>query len=403
MRRASLLIASALFLSNLFTGVATAAVPGSKCAKAGITKIVATKKYTCVKSGKTLVWNKGVSIKSASPGKSGQSSNENSKPEPTPSEASLLAPTSFADLYERRDAISYTAWKLTGEAMKNGKSNLVNFTSFVGPNTKPTYKTPKTAYGLVSRAFSNFKTPKDVYVIQYGMEDINWADAKIKSIVTDQEYNQLQRNEGGRLVTSNCSNDCYGAKQVTTDSGLSFILQGVSKTSNNDPMGYARWNLGHLDAHEFFHAMQRENALEWQAKTKEWPASWIVEGGAELVQNLVMSSASFEEYTKWRRTDSQNILGPNSIVTPEFMAKFLDLVNNKDYWRGVDSYYSYNLGARIMETMVALKGPGVLLDIYTQTVRQGFEAGFQEIFGVSWAEASPVINKTVVQLLKEGK
>ena len=403
MRRASLVLAAVFTLTNLSANLSLAAVPGSKCAKAGITKIIATKKYTCVKSGKTLVWNKGVSIKPTTPTQSGQSSNGSSKSEPTPTEASLLAPTSFADLYERRDAIAYTAWKLTGEAIKKGKSNLVNITIFVGPNTKPTYKTPKVAYGLVSQAFSNFKTPKDVYLIQYGLDDLNWADEKIKSIVTDQEYNQLQRNEGGRLVTSNCSNDCYGAKQVTTDTGISFVLQGVSKTSNNDPMGYARWNLGHLDAHEFFHAMQRENAMEWQAQTKEWPASWIVEGGAELVQNLVMSNASFEEYTKWRRTDSQNILGPNSVVTPEFMAKFLDLVNNKDYWRGVDSYYSYNLGARVMEAMVAIKGPDVLLEIYKQTVRQGFEAGFKEIFGITWAEASPIISKTVVQLLREGK
>jgi len=168
-------------------------------------------------------------------------------------------------------------------------------------------------------------------------------------------------------------------------------------------MGYARWTLGHLDAHEFFHALQRENLLELQAEAKEWPASWIIEGGAELVQNLVMSNASFAEYSKWRRVDSQNLLGKNTVVTPEFMAKFLDLVNNKDYWRGVDSYYSYNLGGRVMEVMVALKGPDVLLELHKQTVRQGFESGFQQIFGISWLDASPIINKTIVQMLREGK
>jgi hypothetical protein len=85
------------------------------------------------------------------------------------------------------------------------------------------------------------------------------------------------------------------------------------------------------------------------------------------------------------------------------MAKFLDLVNNKDYWRGVDSYYSYNLGGRVMEVMVALKGPEVLLELHKQTVRQGFESGFQQIFGTSWLDASPIINKTIVQMLRENK
>ena len=33
---------------------------GAKCAKAGITEVVKDKSYTCVKTGKKLVWNKGV-------------------------------------------------------------------------------------------------------------------------------------------------------------------------------------------------------------------------------------------------------------------------------------------------------------------------------------------------------
>ena len=36
--------------------------PGSKCTKAGATVTSAGKKFTCVKSGKKLVWNKGVAI-----------------------------------------------------------------------------------------------------------------------------------------------------------------------------------------------------------------------------------------------------------------------------------------------------------------------------------------------------
>ena len=36
---------------------------GSKCAKAGVTATIAGKKFTCVKSGKKLMWNKGVTVK----------------------------------------------------------------------------------------------------------------------------------------------------------------------------------------------------------------------------------------------------------------------------------------------------------------------------------------------------
>jgi hypothetical protein len=58
---------------NLST--ATAAVkPGTTCKKVGQISNSAGIKYTCIKSGKKLVWNKGVRIKSASPNTQASSS-----------------------------------------------------------------------------------------------------------------------------------------------------------------------------------------------------------------------------------------------------------------------------------------------------------------------------------------
>ena len=50
-----------LFLSTPIIPVNAAAKAGAKCDKAGITEVVKDKSYTCVKTGKKLVWNKGVS------------------------------------------------------------------------------------------------------------------------------------------------------------------------------------------------------------------------------------------------------------------------------------------------------------------------------------------------------
>jgi len=41
----------------------SAAKAGAKCTKVGIKSVVATKTYTCIKSGKKLVWDKGVLVK----------------------------------------------------------------------------------------------------------------------------------------------------------------------------------------------------------------------------------------------------------------------------------------------------------------------------------------------------
>ena len=43
-------------------GSYAAAKSGGKCTKVGSTSIAANKTFTCVKSGKKLVWNKGVAL-----------------------------------------------------------------------------------------------------------------------------------------------------------------------------------------------------------------------------------------------------------------------------------------------------------------------------------------------------
>jgi hypothetical protein len=64
MKKISLIIAAVLATSFLAPTSAFAASPtaGAACSKAGLTSSTATKKFTCIKSGKKLVWDKGVTI-----------------------------------------------------------------------------------------------------------------------------------------------------------------------------------------------------------------------------------------------------------------------------------------------------------------------------------------------------
>lgn len=91
MKRTALVIA--LIVSLLNGNVAIAAVKaGAMCGKAGTTSISSGKKYTCVKSGKKLVWDKGVLIK-----KPTVVVPELSKVEPTPTPSSSPTPTPTRD------------------------------------------------------------------------------------------------------------------------------------------------------------------------------------------------------------------------------------------------------------------------------------------------------------------
>ena len=73
MSRTRILVALLLTLSLVTAPSFAAAKAGAKCTKAGATANAGGKKFTCIKSGTKLVWNKGVAIKAAAP-----------KPSPTP-------------------------------------------------------------------------------------------------------------------------------------------------------------------------------------------------------------------------------------------------------------------------------------------------------------------------------
>ena len=83
MRRLLAGLVAVLSLSLITAQISVAAVtPGAKCSKAGATSTYNGKKYTCVKSGKKLVWNKGVAIAKPVPVAS-----------PTPSPVATPTPT----------------------------------------------------------------------------------------------------------------------------------------------------------------------------------------------------------------------------------------------------------------------------------------------------------------------
>jgi len=69
---------------------ATAPKAGSACKKAGQTITAGGKKYTCVKSGKKLVWNKGVTVVVPTPS---PSATPTASPTPTPSATPTPTPT----------------------------------------------------------------------------------------------------------------------------------------------------------------------------------------------------------------------------------------------------------------------------------------------------------------------
>ena len=107
----SLLVITPLLLSSQLSTSHAAVKAGAKCTKAGITQVVKGKSFTCVKSRKKLVWNKGVRVVAVIP----------------------KAPTSFDDLVQNYEGIAYAAWSKSNAAITAATDVAPLFKALTGP------------------------------------------------------------------------------------------------------------------------------------------------------------------------------------------------------------------------------------------------------------------------------
>jgi hypothetical protein len=99
---------------------ATAPKPGSACKKAGQTITAAGKKFTCVKSGKKLVWNKGALVPASKPSPA-------PTPEPTPEPTTEPVPTPVptpTKTPEPKPLVAGDPCSMVGESLTNPQGYL---------------------------------------------------------------------------------------------------------------------------------------------------------------------------------------------------------------------------------------------------------------------------------------
>lgn len=408
--------------TSLHAWSANAPKVGDICKKIGHTKTYKEKKFTCIKLGKKLVWTKGVAVNSAkeqATPATNKSPSPSPSPEPkvipspigspspvstpgpsviptsSPTPSPTVTPKTFEDLYENRKGISYAAWTRSSEIISVSKAKVGTLEIHTGPNTKPYFDDYLTAVSLVSRLFPNRLEPSKTLIIRYNFKDLEWAEKLTKEKLTAEEYSQLQSAEENRLVGSNCdtkTQDCRGAKQQTTPtSRVSVILQGIENALDvYDPTAEVRSRSGMLEAHEYFHALQRIPIMD---KTRVWPHAWFREGSANWVQNIVINNKDFDKYREYiRQTCSPICLRLSEAQIIEFFE-----TSNENYTAPkFDRWLNYSLSSHVIEALVALKGPDTLIDFYEQMGKKlTFDQAFMATYGVEWSYALPILAKTV--------
>jgi hypothetical protein len=384
---------------------ASAAVKaGDTCKKAGSTSTANGKKFTCIKSGKKLVWNKGVAV--AKPKLTTPTATPTPIASPTPSPTPTVyvpptpittpipapivekAPTGFADLVENYRGIPEVVWN---EAQKLAEIGTLksSFTIEIGPNTKiqQGLDDPRLYLEQASRLWSKFNQAESTRVFIYNFQDLAWAQQKNLAL-------------GGSWfkpedLAANCSSPSSCGAFGGSYRGVGQIFFGVPIRD------YFPFNLGFVRGayvHEFSHVVQysqfaSQPALNGYATLP----CWFSEGQPQ-VPGQSLGFKTLSDYKLSRDSSFSQPAGALGDYSQDSILKFYSLAGvSKDGLCATSIRQRiYDVGFMTVEALASIKGIESTMQVVAG-VSQGFtfNQSFEKVYGISWNEAAPILAKVI--------
>ena len=239
MNRARIFVALLLALS-LMTAPSFAAVKaGAKCTKAGATATAAGKKFTCVKSGTRLVWNKGVRTKAAAK----PALNPVFKPvEPAPVATPTPTPTPQVQLPQEGSSCPKLGVKVVGSSgfMKCvwGGGPTVDFLQNVRWRFYPTVKLSSSAsnnYATTPAANATCTNSGDTFDVSGGILECRWVSgAKLQWIKINTVKSTFSNARSPVSIdTCKLQNSASAADRTGRNSGAGLVGFPLIDTNKN--------------------------------------------------------------------------------------------------------------------------------------------------------------------------
>jgi len=394
-----LLIALAVALIPVTAVSAQKVTPGSTCKVLNQKVVYQNKSYTCTKSGKKLIWNKGVVLKPTPTPTPTPTSTKTPTSTPTPTSTNFVPPklpTSFQDLETHLSGIIYGAWLKGSNQIASGSSSLGKVEIFSSPNSDPGNPDPILPMRLTSQLYSNFSQPKNVYVIEMNYGDDAWAQ-QIFSKYADVVYGNVKT-----AISEICPTTACRGGQAHRNSAWDGILEIGKSPGKSNAEDAKRLQLGMTYSHEYYHTVQWFNGRNnsYNAPT------WLLEGSANWTEKMVSFHTSYEDFVQWRTMDLREQYQQPSKFDAAWVEEFLNSFITKkpanpnmvfDYYNGpYTRYYQYLFGGMVTEILMTLKSTDSVMNIY-KYLGEGktFDLAFQKEFGITWAEALPYISRAI--------
>lgn len=374
-----LLLAFALVSPSQFSSAEAAVTAGGPCPKAGKTSVASGKTFTCVKSGKKLVWNKGKVTTKAKP------SNQAPTPSPTSSIESLPpSPTSFSNLISNYKGISLAVWQNVQNRLM-GSSPVTKFEVLTGPKTIQPKDKP-VVDKLLSKAsslLSAFTQPNLTKVFYFNREDISWAQ--------EQHGKLINPKFRAQELSDNCPNNSNCGAFGSASAGVGAMFMGVH-LQDLDPLEV----FGGTEIHEFTHVVQYSlyNESVFNNPNKYLPG-WFIEGQASAIQQAGGNS-DYADYMNSRKKWFSH--SPKSVVksySRDEIVAFLDLQGPGNFDQATWSHV-YDIGSFATETLIAVGGLDSTFELIKYVSSgKSFDDAFFATYKIAWSDAKILIAEAV--------
>jgi len=404
-------IAVAATLISPVQSFAAAPKGGATCTKMGSTSIAANKKFTCIKSGKKMVWDQGTAV-----AKSTSSSDPVANlPIPITLPVDQTGAITFANAAANYALIPKTAWQRVQDVIAANPENKVKRTIHIGPNTKASLNSINSALDRINKLFAGFHHVGEFWGVVYSAKDANWAQTDAYELFKSSQYKGYmtrqdaikQQSEAGCEINGSTIVQCGGGMAVDfkdggTDAGGAFY--GVQSdgdywsdsTKNVGPMTQVNHEATHIyQTSQFFYtrlAKGQNISADQMHAAAPW---WFSEGHANGIGNTTFLE-NLADYTRVRNDIVTRSPGPRA-TKPAFTEAGMKAFLNGTEIAGPQNknwMLAYSIGFATVEALIAIGGPQSTLALYTLAAKgEDWPTAFKHVYGISWDEASTALAK----------
>jgi len=361
-RHLSLITLFALLFSIPLSPSQAAVKAGDTCKKAGVKSVAAGKTFTCIKSGKKFVWDKGVAVTKPSAG-STPSATPSATPTPTPTPEIV-----YATLWEKYK------WSKPTSSASVATAATEKFKSYAATNRSPSTIVKIVAQEGVDANLLKWVTDGSALASKvFAYPQLSAPFVAV--IAKDKEFAEKAYNENG--YTRDAKSLANYFDKVPAHGGPPNTYNNTMITSKgllvSDKIGMMQ-----MPGHETFHFIQQ--TIAGTSATPDGMGiapQWFWEGPAVFVGLQTANHLSLADYA----TEGRTFAVKRSISGPVKLLKLSEVTKNDG------SSDPYGIGAIATEFLVANIGMEKFMSVYNNLGKNmKFPDAFKSATGVELAD-----------------